>query len=164
MNKYQENCTALIPVWETGIIKNVLSVTCKIISPYVKKIVVLHCGPKSEFEKSKEYFANINNLHIEHFEYTGEAESVLRYLTTFVPKNEWALFLDSDHRPTESLLLNLKKFCQFSPELTSSYLRARSRSSFFSSLQKFFFAPSSSTPEIPTLMVNTFFSVGRKRN
>ncbi len=108
MNSYAENCTVLIPVWETGIVKNVLSETCKLISAYVKKIVVLHCGPKSEFDKCKNHLTNINNLYVEHFEYKGEAESILSYLSTFVIKNEWALFLDSDHRPTESLLLNLK--------------------------------------------------------
>ena len=108
MNTYTENCTTLIPVWETGIVKNVLNITCKVISPYVKKIVVLHCGPKSEFEKCKEYLLNINNLYVEHFEYKGEAESVFNYLSTFVNKNEWALFLDSDQRPTNDFLINLK--------------------------------------------------------
>jgi hypothetical protein len=102
-----ENCTCLIPAWETGIIKNVLSITCKLISPYVKKIVVLHCGPLSEYQKCCEYFKGIDNVLFEHYDYKGEAESVLTYLGKFVPENEWALFLDSDHRPTEKFLINL---------------------------------------------------------
>jgi hypothetical protein len=108
MNVLSENCTALIPVWETGIVKNVLSITCRIISPFVKKIVVLHCGPKSEYEKCFNYLKDINNITIEHYDYKGNAETVLNYLIKFVNQNEWALILDSDQRPTNEFLLNLK--------------------------------------------------------
>lgn len=108
MNIKSENCTVLIPVWETGIVKNVLVTTCNLLSKYVKKIIVLHCGPKSEFIKCCDYLKNIDNLTIEHFIYNGNAEVVLNYLISFVPKNEWSLILDSDQRPTNEFLINLK--------------------------------------------------------
>jgi hypothetical protein len=102
-----KRCTALIMVWESGIIKNLLLKTCDLIHPYFNKIVIFHCGPSSQMFLYDEY-KHIPNIHIEKCDFNGEVDSVLKKLSTFIPMGEWGLFLDSDHRPTESFLLNLE--------------------------------------------------------
>lgn len=102
----KNNCTALTFVWESGIIRNVLLPTCEVMKNYVDKIVILHCGSKSQMGEY-DAFSYISNVYVEWFDYKGEIDSVIHYISKFVPKNGWALFLDSDQRPTELMLSNL---------------------------------------------------------
>ena len=102
-----KKCSALIMVWESGIIKNLLLKTCELIHPYFNKIVIFHCGPSSQMFLYDEY-KHIPNVHIEKCDFNGEVDSVLKKLSSVIPTGEWGFFMDSDHRPTESLLLNLE--------------------------------------------------------
>lgn len=111
----KNNCTALIPVWESGIINNILLPTCEIIKDYFKKIVILHCGIKENMNLYDAY-KHINNLNVELFNYGGESEAIMKRLGTFVPENEWGLVLDSDQRPTNMLLTNLDNSISFLDE------------------------------------------------
>jgi hypothetical protein len=101
-----ENCTALIPAWESGIISNVLLQTCEVMRDYVNKIVILHCGSKDQMG-IYDSFKSIPNVHVEWFDFQGNVEPALKHLSTFVPSGDWALFLDSDQRPCPLFLENL---------------------------------------------------------
>jgi hypothetical protein len=108
----KNNVTVLSMAWESGIIKNVLLPTCEVVSPYCSKIIIAHCGPKDQMYLYDSY-KHIKNLQIVPFDYDGFAVDVIEFLIKFVPENEWMLFLDSDHRPTNALLTNLDDSISF---------------------------------------------------
>lgn len=108
----KNNVTVLSMVWESGIIKNVLLPTCEVVSPYCSKIIIAHCGPKDQMYLYDSY-KHIKNLEVIPYDYDGFAVDVIEFLIKFVPENEWMLFLDSDHRPTNALLTNLDDSISF---------------------------------------------------
>lgn len=108
----KNKCTAISLVWESGIIKNVLKPTCEILQDYCSEIVVAHCGPKDQLYLYDEY----ENVKVIPYDYKGNAVDVLWHLISQVPKGEWALLLDSDHRPSPELLENLDNSISFMNE------------------------------------------------
>ena len=105
----KHNINLICPVWESGIVNNILVDTCKKCLPYVNKIIIAHCGPQSEFSTLKKLFDYSDNIIFYHYStFDGDAGRVIQELIhLYNSADDWVMLLDSDQRPSNNLLLNL---------------------------------------------------------
>lgn len=102
----------LIPVWETGIFyRIVVDKLLKKYRSYFFNVNILHCGPKSEYDKCNQYLKdniNIKNINFEYFDYKGVADTPIQKLINSVENGDWGLLLDSDQIPEKKFLDNFR--------------------------------------------------------
>lgn len=84
--------------------------TINVCESYFDTTKILNAGPKEFYDKLRNGVSA--NVKVEQLEKFLEIESARRALIDDVPLNDWVLWLDADERPSEELLINLRKLIE----------------------------------------------------